>query len=105
LSQVWLRRIGKVVGALGVSPAAFALAVPAHAWLRGRNMSDVGVPMYERGELALLGGLGLLIVASLLALRLLARAFGDRSLLVYYVGVPWTLVWAVLFLIGASWSL
>jgi hypothetical protein len=104
LSRVWLDRVGTVVGALGVAPAACALAFLVHGWLRGRNVSDVGVRMYEHADLAALGGLAVLVVSCGLALWLLARTVGRRGLLAYWVGVPWMLAWSFLFLIGAAWS-
>jgi hypothetical protein len=100
---VWIRRALTVLGALAAAPAACALALPLNVWFRGRNVSDVGVSMYEYPDRGLLAGLALIAVICPLMLGLLARTIGNRGSLAYWVGIPCMLVLTEVFLLVAPW--
>jgi hypothetical protein len=85
-----------VLGALAAAPITCALAVPLHHSLQGRVIYDVAVPVVDHPDRAILGGLVLFVVLCPLLLWLLGR-IGKRISLAFWVGIPWMLIWAMMF--------
>ncbi|MDQ2806989.1 MAG: hypothetical protein M3Z04_08790 [Chloroflexota bacterium] len=98
-----IRRIFAGVAAL--IAALFALG--ASWWitilLRGRNSSDVGVPIYPSGGLALAAGWAVYIIMCLGLVWTVARTLGRGSSVAYGVGLPAWGVGMILNLIVLTW--
>ena len=100
----WLSTIIWILLAAGIAAAALGLGWWAALAVRGRNVSDVGVAMYERGALALGLGLALPIVVTCGALWLLGRACPARAGLLWRIGLPALTLCAVPYGIALLWT-
>lgn len=70
--------------------------------LRGRNVSDVGVAMYEHADIAQAGGLGVLVSLTTISLVLIHKFVDSRAITIF--GVIWMLVWTSIYLAGSAFS-
>jgi hypothetical protein len=94
-----IRLLAGVISMRLAAPAATAAGLIVLEGLCGRNVSDVGVPMYEYGGIARAAGMGVLV--SLAASSLVFIYDFTRSHAITIFGVIWTLVWFTLFLAGS----
>ncbi len=98
---------GRLIFAGVVSLVAALLALVT-SWavtklLRGRNISDVGVPMYPSSGLALTAGWIVYIILGLGLVWIVGRTIGRGSLMAYVIGLlAWT-VGMVLNLLTLRW--
>jgi hypothetical protein len=93
-----IRLVAGVLAMLLVAPTATVAGWVVFEGLCGRNISDVGVPMYEYGELARLAGLAVLVFLAASLLVLIYDFARSRAITLF--GVLWTLAWSTLYLAG-----
>lgn len=82
------RKVAIGVASVLTVPLAAAAAVGAARAVAGGNVSDVGVAMYEHGQVAVIVGGAVYLVSVAAMLALLSRAAGEHRRTPYVVGLP-----------------
>ncbi len=92
----WAWKVATGAASVLIAPLSALLAVGAASTVAGGNVSDVGVAMYERGQLAVVAGVATYLLSAAALLGLLFRTGGEHRRVPSVVSLPLALLGLVL---------